>query len=193
MDQAPDRKLFLGGRLKRLRRELDLTQTAMAADLGVSPSYLNHIERNQRPVTAQLLLRLAETYDVDLRALNQGGVGEAELAEVFADPLFAGISVPRHEMLQLGEDLPGAAEALIRLYRSLAEQRSRSRIEAEHGGVETGTPSDWVRDHIQSRNNHFAELDTLGEALHAALFDPAGGCTTALRRRRARGWPRDTI
>ncbi|HAV51483.1 MAG TPA: hypothetical protein DCX75_16075, partial [Brevundimonas sp.] len=45
MDQAPDRKLFLGGRLKRLRRELDLTQTAMAADLGVSPSYLNHIER----------------------------------------------------------------------------------------------------------------------------------------------------
>ena len=175
MDQAPDRKLFLGGRLKRLRRELDLTQTAMAADLGVSPSYLNHIERNQRPVTAQLLLRLAETYDVDLRALNQGGVGEAELAEVFADPLFAGISVPRHEMLQLGEDLPGAAEALIRLYRSLAEQRSRSRIEAEHGGVETGTPSDWVRDHIQSRNNHFAELDTLGEALNAALFDPARG------------------
>lgn len=175
MAESSDRKLFLGGRLKRLRRELDLTQTAMAADLGVSPSYLNHIERNQRPVTAQLLLRLAETYDVDLRALNQGGVGEAELAEVFADPLFAGISVPRHEMLQLGEDLPGAAEALIRLYRSLAEQRGRARIEAEHGGIETGTPSDWVRDHVQSRNNHFAELDTLGEALHAALFDPAGG------------------
>ncbi|WP_226634967.1 helix-turn-helix domain-containing protein [Brevundimonas poindexterae] len=175
MAESSDRKLFLGGRLKRLRRELDLTQTAMAADLGVSPSYLNHIERNQRPVTAQLLLRLAETYDVDLRALNQGGVGEAELAEVFADPLFAGISVPRHEMLQLGEDLPGAAEALIRLYRSLAEQRGRARIEAEHGGIETGTPSDWVRDHVQSRNNYFAELDTLGEALHAALFDPAGG------------------
>ena len=64
MDTA-DRKLFLGGRLKRLRRDLGLTQTAMAGDLGVSPSYLNHIERNQRPVSAQLLLRLAETYDVD--------------------------------------------------------------------------------------------------------------------------------
>ncbi|WP_139302219.1 helix-turn-helix domain-containing protein, partial [Pseudomonas syringae] len=62
MDTAVDRKLFLGARLKRLRRDLSLTQTAMAADLGVSPSYLNHIERNQRPVSAQLLLRLAETY-----------------------------------------------------------------------------------------------------------------------------------
>jgi len=72
MDTA-DRKLFLGGRLKRLRRDLGLTQTAMAGDLGVSPSYLNHIERNQRPVSAQLLLRLAETYDVDLRALGQSG------------------------------------------------------------------------------------------------------------------------
>jgi transcriptional regulator with XRE-family HTH domain len=59
MDTAADRKLFLGGRLKRLRRDLALTQTAMAGDLGVSPSYLNHIERNQRPVSAQLLLRLA--------------------------------------------------------------------------------------------------------------------------------------
>ena len=31
MNAAADRKLFLGGRLKRVRRELGLTQTAMAA------------------------------------------------------------------------------------------------------------------------------------------------------------------
>ena len=86
MDTAADRKLFLGARLKRLRRDLSLTQTAMAADLGVSPSYLNHIERNQRPVSAQLLLRLAETYDVDLRTLNQGGeADEARLAEALVE------------------------------------------------------------------------------------------------------------
>ena len=102
MNAAADRKLFLGGRLKRLRRDLDLSQTAMAADLGVSPSYLNHIERNQRPVSAQLLLRLAETYDVDLRAFGAGaGPSEAELAEVFADPLLSGVGAPRHEILQL--------------------------------------------------------------------------------------------
>ncbi|HEU0169431.1 MAG TPA: helix-turn-helix transcriptional regulator, partial [Chloroflexota bacterium] len=62
MAQAPERKLFLGPRLRRLRRDLGLTQTRMAEDLGVSPSYLNLLERNQRPVTAQVLLRLAEVY-----------------------------------------------------------------------------------------------------------------------------------
>ena len=61
MEATADRKLFLGGRLKRLRRDLALTQTAMAADLGVSPSYLNHIERNQRPVSARRNSNWAET------------------------------------------------------------------------------------------------------------------------------------
>jgi transcriptional regulator with XRE-family HTH domain len=42
------RKLFLGARLKRLRRERELQQSAMATQLGISASYLNHLERNQR-------------------------------------------------------------------------------------------------------------------------------------------------
>lgn len=165
-----DRKLFLGGRLKRLRREMNLSQTAMAADLGVSPSYLNHIERNQRPVSAQLLLRLAETYDVDLRVFGgqAGAGGEAALSEVFADPLFQGIPVPRHEILQLAEDMPGAADAVIRLYRALATGRPAA------PSAEFTEPADWVRDHIQARRNHFPELDLMGEALHADLApDPA--------------------
>lgn len=167
MDTA-DRKLFLGGRLKRLRRDLALTQTAMAADLGVSPSYLNHIERNQRPVSAQLLLRLADTYDVDLRTLGQSGgtASEAELAEAFADPLFQGLSVPRHEIVQMAEDQPAAADALLRLYRAFADRRTRDR--AETGG-DDDSPADWVRDYIQARANHFPELDTLGERLAEAL------------------------
>ena len=74
-----DKKLFLGGRLKRLRRDLGVTQARMAEELGVSASYLNLLERNQRPVTAQLLLRLADAYDLDLRSLSAddpgGGAG----------------------------------------------------------------------------------------------------------------------
>jgi predicted transcriptional regulator/DNA-binding XRE family transcriptional regulator len=174
MDAAADRKLFLGGRLKRLRRDLALTQTAMAGDLGVSPSYLNHIERNQRPVSAQLLLRLADTYDVDLRTLGQsaGPASEADLAEAFADPVFQGLAVPRHEIVQLAEDQPAAADALLRLYRAFADRRARD-------GAETGSaddsPAEWVREYIQARRNHFPELDVLGEAMAEALAADAPG------------------
>ena len=172
MDAVPDRKLFLGGRLKRLRRELSLTQTAMAADLGVSPSYLNHIERNQRPVSAQLLLRLADTYDVDLRTLGQAGgpASEAELAEAFADPIFQGLAVPRHEIIQLAEDQPAAADALLRLYRAFADRRTRDRAETDAlGGRDDDSPADWVREYVQARRNHFPELDAPGEALSDAM------------------------
>ena len=177
MARTADQKLFLGGRLKRLRRDLDLTQTGMAADLGVSPSYLNHIERNQRPVSAQLLLRLADTYDVDLRSLGQTDAASAEaLTELLADPVFKGLSVPRHEVLALADDNPAAAEALTRLYQAFADQRARAQSEAERGGAGLeDTPGDWVRDHIQARRNHFPELDAWGEALHADLAaDPLG-------------------
>jgi len=178
MEPTPDRKLFLGGRLKRLRRDLTLTQTAMAADLGVSPSYLNHIERNQRPVSAQLLLRLADTYDVDLRTLGPSGgpATESELTEAFADPLFQGLPVPRHEIVQLAEDQPAAADALLRLYRAFSDRRARDRAEADvTGGAGDDSPADWVREYVQARRNHFPELDTLGEALAEALEAEAPG------------------
>src|ERR1700757_4229341 len=103
---STDRKLFLGARLKRLRRDLGITQTRMAEDLGVSPSYLNYLERNQRPVTAQVLLRLAETYDIDIRNLSndQEAADARDLGEVFADPLFRDLAVARHEVAEVAEN-----------------------------------------------------------------------------------------
>ncbi|MEO2039003.1 MAG: helix-turn-helix transcriptional regulator, partial [Martelella sp.] len=62
-------KIFAGPRLRRLRKQMELTQTAMAEALSISPSYLNLIERNQRPLTVQLLLKLAAVYDVDIASL----------------------------------------------------------------------------------------------------------------------------
>jgi len=193
MDQTADRKLFLGGRLKRLRRELGLTQTRMAADLGVSPSYLNHLERNQRPVTAQVLLRLAEAYDLDLRAFSGDADrgGEADLQEVFADPLFRDVPIPRHEVADLVENAPGAAEAVVRLYRAFADQRRRAQLGLapelagdDLPGPALLGPADWVRDYIQAHRNHFPDLDAAGEQLAAELgTGPAVEAAAAARLR----------
>src|SRR5437868_2933377 len=84
------RKLFLGARLKRLRRERGLNQSQMADELGISASYLNHLERNQRPVTAGVLLRPAEAFDVDVKAFASEAGDSAranQLAEISSEPL----------------------------------------------------------------------------------------------------------
>ncbi|HEV2865512.1 MAG TPA: helix-turn-helix transcriptional regulator, partial [Allosphingosinicella sp.] len=123
---SAERKLYLGGRLRRLRRELGLNQSAMAAELGVSPSYLNHLERNQRPVTAQVLLRLADAYDVDLKSFAAEGAeatGPEQLAEIFGDQMFAELGIPRYELVELADNAPSVADAVARLYAALAEMR----------------------------------------------------------------------
>jgi transcriptional regulator with XRE-family HTH domain len=97
------KKLFVGPRFRRIRQQLGLSQTQIAEGLGISPSYINLIERNQRPVTAQILLRLAEAYDLDLRDLASADEDRffAELNEIFSDPLFRQIELPKQELRDL--------------------------------------------------------------------------------------------
>src|SRR5881397_2184873 len=130
------RKLFLGARLKRLRRERGLNQSQMADELGISASYLNHLERNQRPVTAGILLRLAEIFDVDVKAFasEAGDSGGAnQLAEIYSDPMLADLGVARYELVELADNAPAVAEGGARLYTALRELR-RHPEEAETGG-----------------------------------------------------------
>ena len=172
---AGQRKLFLGARLKRLRRDRGLNQAAMAAELGVSASYLNHLERNQRPVTAQVLLKLAEVYDVDLKSFaaeGGEGTGAAELAEIFADPMFGGLAIPRYELVEAADSTPGVADAVARLYAALVELRRRPAGGENTGDAAALSPQDWVRDHIQARSNHFAYLEEAAETQAGALGDP---------------------
>jgi predicted transcriptional regulator/transcriptional regulator with XRE-family HTH domain len=192
MAQSPERKLFLGPRLRRLRRDMGLTQTRMAEDLGVSPSYLNYLERNQRPVTAQVLLRLAETYDIDIRSLSsdQEAAGERDLTEVFADPLFRDLAVARHEVAEVADSAPGVADAIVRLYRAYADRRRLAEFgvlpRAEEGAEGLAlTPSDWVRDHIQGQRNFFPELDEAGEAMAREVKAEPQGFFAAGRERLA--------
>jgi len=188
-----ERKLFLGVRLKRLRRELGLTQTRMAEDLGVSPSYLNHLERNQRPLTAQILLRLARTYDIDIRSLSsdQDAAGAQDLSEVLADQFFRDLGIPRHEVAEVAENAPGVADALVRLYRAYADRRRISALGAFDRGEDgegpgpSVTPSDWVRDFIQGQRNFFPDLDAIGEALAGELRPELQGFAAAARARLA--------
>src|SRR3954453_12263413 len=185
------RKLFLGARLKRLRRELGLNQSQMAEALGISGSYLNHLERNQRPVTAGILLRLAEAFDVDVKALASDGGdsgGATQLAEIFTDPMLADLGVTRSELVELNDNAPSIAEGVARLYTALRELQ-RLPQEADSGADPRTliTPETWVRDYIQSQRNHYPELEDASETLGGALVHPIS-VSEPLRQRLKDAW-----
>ena len=100
---------LIGRAVRRLRGEQGLSQQALAGRLGISASYLNLIEHEQRPVTASLLIKLAETLKVDLAALSgsQERQLEAGLREVFSDPLLDQ-PVDAKDLASLAAGIPAA-------------------------------------------------------------------------------------
>ncbi len=188
-----ENKIFAGARVRRIRNGLSLTQTAMAEALGISPSYLNLIERNQRPLTVQLLLKLASVYKVDLDELQGEATGSvAQLREMFADPLLSGELPGDQELIEVAEAAPNAATGILKLYRAYREQSSRlkdlSTMLAGQGHMaalaEARLPMDEVRETFESRPCYFAAIDEAAEAFHAQL-SPGDDLAGALK-----GWLR---
>src|SRR5215469_4001430 len=185
------KKLFVGPRFRRIRQQLGLSQTQIAEGLGISPSYINLIERNQRPVTAQILLRLAETYDLDLRDLATADEDRffAELNEIFSDPLFRQIELPRQELRDLAELCPGVTHALQRLYAAYTEaRRGETLVAAQMADRNEGTqfeanPVERVRDLIEANRNYFGELEQAAESLRDELNVSAEELYAALAAR----------
>ena len=172
-----NKKIFAGPRIRRLRRERGLSQSQMSSELGFSTSYLNLVERNQRPVSAQFLLRLAEVYDVELAAF--AGTDEArafaDLSEIIADPMFKSLGLSRGEMQDMADSAPRAVDAFTLLYKSFQQAKQNatelSSQFAERDGLELDAvfPVDEVRDFIHERKNYFAELDEAAESTHEEL------------------------
>jgi predicted transcriptional regulator/transcriptional regulator with XRE-family HTH domain len=169
-----DRRLYVGPRLRRLRRDLGLTQADMAADLEVSASYIALLERNNRPLTADLLVRLAQTYKIDMAALaGQGGADEAaRLQAVLKDPMFADIDLPSMETTDAASNFPGITEALLRLYTTYQEEQlALADRSAEPGaaGDEAPDPVAESRRFLAARRNSFPSLDDAAERLAQAV------------------------
>src|SRR4051794_19103603 len=117
---------MLGHKIRRLRHETGISQTQLAAQLEISPSYLNLIEHNQRPVSVDLLIRISRIFDVDLQTFAEDVEGRlaADLREVFADPLFEGGGrTPGQEIRDLAATAPTVAQAVIDLYRAFRDAR----------------------------------------------------------------------
>ncbi len=176
-----DRKLFAGPQLRRLRRARGLTQVALAESLEISASYLNLIERNQRPVTASILMRLAAVWDVDLRDLSADRTesgGADGLRRRLAHPLFADLAVDRNEVDEVMAAAPGFGDAFARLF---------DRWAAGGGTPDAAppalTPMALVDAAIARWRGHFPDLDAQAEGLADELRLATGDLQAAIIER----------
>ncbi|MBW7902485.1 MAG: DUF2083 domain-containing protein [Rhodocyclaceae bacterium] len=185
------KKTFMGVRLKRLREERGLTQVALARALELSPSYLNQLEQNQRPLTVPVLLKLNAVFGVDVQRFSEDDEARliTDLREVF-DEEAAGEGVALAEIRELAANMPAVARTLLRLARRQREAQEREEAWAARLGLDRSErgaakpmPFEEVRDFFYARHNHIAELDELAERLAAAWLLRPGDAADGLEKR----------
>ncbi len=174
-----------GRTIRRLRLEQGLTQQALALRLGISPSYLNLIEHDQRSLTASLLVKLGSALRVDLAALSGNAERqlEAGLREVMSDPLLGVAEVPEAEIQALAGSAPMAARAVMALYRAWRVSRDDASGITLPSGRRILLPTEEARDFFQDQANHFPTLEALAESIGAELHAPVADLERAVADR----------
>lgn len=135
-------KIFMGVRLRSLRQERGMTQVALAMALGISPSYLNQLEQNQRPFTVPVLLKIHRVLGVDIQQFSEDE--QARLVAQLSDAIAAlpgHGGVPQIELRELAAKLPHLSQVLLAMHhRHLADQQ-RLQALADHLQGQMDSPS----------------------------------------------------
>ena len=167
-------KLYIGRKVRDLREANRATQSQFAERIGISASYLNQIENNQRPVSAAVLLALAEKFSIDIGTLSSGEGDRliSALSEALSDPLFENYSPAMQELKLIAQNAPGLAHALItchQAYRRTSEQLAS--LDGAMGLASAGetTPYEEVRDFFHFVDNYIHDLDIAAEKLASTL------------------------
>ncbi len=168
------KKIFVGDRLRRLRESHGLTQAKLARQFGLSPSYLNQIENDHRPLTASALPRLCKIFGIEPEYFSdeEDVRSAADLREAGGDPMFGSTLIAHSEAEAAVRAAPEVVRRFLHLYRTwraLNEEQASTlaRSESEAGTSHAGSrlPYDDVRDWVQSHRNYFDSIDRAAEAL----------------------------
>ena len=168
------KKTFMGVRLRTLRTERGLTQMAMAQLLGLSPSYLNQLEQNQRPLTVAVLLKVSRVLGVDVQQFSED---ETRLVLAMQEALVdnpGGEAVALPELREIAAQMPAVGRALLALHRRNVEATQRlEALALQLGDGRADMPAlrpmafEMVRDFFFAHQNYFNEVDVAAEALAA--------------------------
>lgn len=163
-------KIYAGARLRRLREERRLSQAELARRLEISPSYLNQMEHDSRPLTVPVLLRLTETFGIDASFFSERDTSRlvADLRETLANEV-ATAQVSPSDLAQLATQMPAAASVLLELGRRNHALTQQLAVAAEgrdgHEPALPRSPHEEIREFFYRRQNYLHDADLAAEDL----------------------------
>jgi predicted transcriptional regulator/transcriptional regulator with XRE-family HTH domain len=172
-------KILAGHKLRRFRQALDLSQSAMAETLGISPSYLNLLEHNQRPLTAAILLKIGSSFNINIMEFAEDDTQTLvnNLSEIFTDPVMFEERVTRRDLQDMVTASPNVSRAIIKLFHAYRSVRD----ELENNAGAQGTPQvlsnsvEHVRHMLEKHYNYFAALEDQALELRNDIQTPISG------------------
>ncbi|MGW5113969.1 short-chain fatty acyl-CoA regulator family protein [Streptomyces noursei] len=180
-------KTYAGARLRRLREERRMSQADLARVLGISPSYLNQMEHDSRPLTVPVLLRLTEAFGVDPGFFSERDTTRlmADLREALAGEITEA-RISAADLRDLATRLPGVAKVLLDLGRRNHQLSERLAGAADGRDRDRGTPSsphEEIRDFFYRRQNYLHDIDVAAERLAGEIGIRSGEVIGALTAR----------
>jgi predicted transcriptional regulator/DNA-binding XRE family transcriptional regulator len=163
-------KVFIGPKLRQLRLSKEMTQADLAQALGVSASYVNLIEKNQRSASLRFLVALSDAFGLDWRQLTDADsrLAIADLRQLAKDPAFGDVSPDIEEVRAALEHAPNLVSGLFNIHRAYREVSERLAAQAEIVSSADNAEvrgEQVVHDFFRKSRNYFHDLEERAEAL----------------------------
>lgn len=180
-------KVFIGSKLRELRKSRGMTQAELAAALKVSASYVNLIERNQRSASLKFLITLSDSFGLDWRELTNNdpaGLALADLRQITRDPAFGDAQPDIEELRSALERAPNLINGMVNIfnaYRSYGEKLAEQNEAIAASGDSNLSIEQGVHDLFRNHNNHFPDLETVAEQCYVQGIPDREEIYSALR------------
>jgi len=165
-------KTLIGPKLRKIRLERKQTQAKMAAALGLSTSYINLLENNQRSLSVPVLMTISSVYGIDWRELttDESARRLADLRHIVQDPIFGDVKPDLQELRSALDHAPVLIEKFVQLYNGHRDALEKIMKVSDKGGAADllrSSPEAIVHDFFRTHLNHFPELERAAEDARA--------------------------
>jgi len=163
----------IGPKIKAFRRQLGMQANKLAEELNISPSYLNLIEKGERKIDGDLLLKVCEKLRIELSDLtSKTDINlENNISELLGDELFEDLDILGPEVKDLVNTNPKIAKALIKLGDNFKQKDHEivNKLENISGKIidsrKAAFPGEVISDFLQENKNFFPKLENFANTI----------------------------